>query len=935
MPASHFTSHRSRIVACLTSPPNWFARPPQPTAVCHASKMRKPLRTPNLTPQNRKTPRMTLRHTAAAALLALTALFAATSGQAQRLPTNARPDRYTLAITPNIPAATFAGTETIDVTLAAPSATITLNSLEIQIQSVTADGKPGTVSYDPAKEQATFTFPRPLHAGHVALNIAYTGILNDKLRGFYLSKTATQTLAVTQFESTDARRAFPSFDEPAFKATFDISLTVPKADTVISNTNVIADTAAAASASGDQAAHTMTFARTPKMSTYLVAFLVGDFDCSSSGSADGIPIRVCSTPDKVKLTHFALSAAEHFLSYYDNYFGIKYPMPKLDLIAIPDFEAGAMENFGAITYRETDLLVDDQDGINAKKNVASVVAHEMAHQWFGDMVTMQWWDNIWLNEGFATWMQDKAAGEWHPDWHYEQGVADDLDGTLNTDASRTTHPIRQSANTPAEIAELFDGISYGKAGAVIGMVEHWLGPDVFRQGVHNYLAAHLYANATAEDFWNAQTATSHQPVDKVMASFVEKPGVPLLTFSDKQPGGNPVTQKRFFLDPPTGGDKRDEEQATNTSRGWVIPVCLKTSGAPRCQLVNGDTAAVQMPSDAPFFYANADDKGYFRAAYSPAQLKAINAGVETQLSVPERIGYIGDRWALTRAGQGSVGDFLDLALALKQDPNSAILDSTLGTINQIRTRIAGGTDATAADDRAKLDAIIRAQYEAIYDALPAKPATFDAQQIRTELYGALGEAGDQAILTQARQITDDLLSGKKIDSDLVDVSVALAATTGDTDFYDRILAVGQRSTDPGFQIEALQILTRFHDPALVVRTLEYATSGQVRNQDSWILIAIELNQRETRAVAWPWVQAHWDKVAAQLTTSSGAQLVSATGSFCSVDDRNQVASFFATHKVDAAERSLAKALDSIDACVRLRETQEPKLHAWLAAHPAQ
>ncbi len=878
---------------------------------------------PNPASENRMTFRMTLRRTAAATLLVLTAAFYA---QAQRLPTNARPDHYTLAITPNIPAATFAGAETIDLTLAAPSTTITLNSLEIQIQSVTANGAAGTVSYDPAKEQASFSFPKPLPAGHVALKIAYTGILNDKLRGFYLSKTATQTLAVTQFESTDARRAFPSFDEPALKATFDISLTVPKADTVISNTNVVSDTP---TPSGDN--HTMTFARTPRMSTYLVAFLVGDFDCSSSGSADGIPIRVCSTPDKVKLTHFALSAAEHFLSYYDTYFGIKYPMPKLDLIAIPDFEAGAMENFGAITYRETDLLVDDQDSINARKNVASVVAHEMAHQWFGDMVTMQWWDNLWLNEGFATWMQDKAAGEWHPDWHYEQGVADELDGTLNTDASRTTRPIRATADTPAQIAEMFDGIAYGKAGAVIGMIEHWIGPDVFRQGVHNYLAAHLYANATAEDFWNAQTATSHQPVDKVMSSFVEKPGVPLLTFADQQPAGDPVSQKRFFLDPPTGGDKRDEEQATNTSRGWVIPVCLKTSGEPRCELVNSETAAVQLPASAPFFYANADDKGYFRTAYTPAQLKAISNVAETQLSVPERIGYIGDRWALTRAGQGSVGDFLDLALELKQDPNSAILDSTLGTINQIRSRIANDSQ----DDRDKLDAVIRAQYGPVFASLGPKPATYDAQQIHTELYGALGEAGDQAILAQAKQLTDDLLSGKKVDSDLVDVSVALAATTGNSDFYDRILAVSQRSTDPGFQMEALQILTRFRDPALVVRTLEYATSGQVRNQDSWILIAIELNQRETRAIAWPWVQAHWDKVAAQLTTSSGAQLVGATGSFCSVEDRNQVASFFATHKVEAAERSLAKALDAIDACVRLKQTQEPKLRAWLATHPAQ
>ena len=869
---------------------------------------------------------MTLRHTSTLLVLAL--VSTAGISKAQRLPANAKPDHYTLSISPDIKDATFSGTETIDLTLASASKTVTLNALELQIQSVTAARQSAVVSYDPSKEQATFTFAKALPAGKHSLQIAFTGILNDKLRGFYLSKTAARNYAVTQFESTDARRAFPSFDEPALKATFTVSLTVDAGDTVISNTNIVSDTPAS------PGKHTLAFAPTPRMSTYLVAFLVGDFDCSTHGSSDNIPIRVCSTPDKVKLTHFALESAEHFLQYYDTYFGIKYPMPKLDLIAIPDFEAGAMENFGAITYRETDLLVDDDDAINAKKNVASVVAHEMAHQWFGDMVTMQWWDNLWLNEGFATWMQDKAANDWHPAWNYPQDVASSLDGTLNSDASRTTRTIRAEADTPAQIAEMFDGIAYGKAGAVIGMIENWVGPDVFRQGVHNYLAAHLYANATAEDFWNAQTATSKLPVDKVMSSFVDRPGVPLLTFKDKQAAGIPVTQKRFFLDPGAPVDKRDEAQASNVSAGWTIPVCLKTSGAPQCQLVSSDTAAVTLPSGLPFFYANAIDKGYFRVAYTPSQLKAITAQAETALTVPERIGFVGDRWALTRAGQGSVGEFLDLALALKTDPNAAVLDTTLGSISDVRARIA--TD----EDRDKLNAVIRAQYGPIYASMgpggdSAKSDSYDRHQIRTELYDTLGAAGDPAVLAHAREITNALFEGKKPNEpDLIDASVALAASTGDDDFYNKILTVSQKTPDPSLQIESLQILTRFKNPKLVVETLEYAVSGNVRNQDSWILIAIELSQRETREIAWPWVQQHWDKVSAQLTTSSGAQLVGATGSFCSVSDHKEVADFFATHKVEAAERSLAKALDSIDACVRLKQSQEPNLHAWLAAHPA-
>ena len=262
------------------------------------------------------------------------------------------------------------------------------------------------------------------------------------LRGFYLSKTPKRNYAVTQFEPTDARRAFPCFDEPALKATYEVSLTIDKADTAISNTNMTAD-----EPGPTPGKHTVRFAQTPRMSTYLVAFLVGDFQCTK-GESDGVPIRACSTPDKVALTPYAVKAAEFVLHYYDTYFGIKYPMPKLDMVAIPDFEAGAMENFGCITYRETDFLVDEQHGSErAKQEVAQVVAHEMAHQWFGDMVTMQWWNNLWLNEGFATWMENKPVAAWHPEWDIPAQEAASLNNTLNLDAQAMTRTIRAEANT--------------------------------------------------------------------------------------------------------------------------------------------------------------------------------------------------------------------------------------------------------------------------------------------------------------------------------------------------------------------------------------------------------------------------------------------------------------------------------------------------------
>jgi aminopeptidase N len=841
---------------------------------------------------------------------------------AQRLPANVRPEHYALAITPDIANATFSGTETIDVTLASSSKTVALNALELEIQSVTANGQAGAVTFDPTKEQATFTFAHAIPAGHATLAVTFTGILNDKLRGFYLSKTRERSYAVTQFEATDARRAFPCFDEPALKATFDVSLTVDAGDTVISNTNMISDNPAGVGK------HTQVFATTPKMSTYLVAYLVGDFACTK-GKSDGVPIRVCSTPDKVDLTRFAVKAAEHFLHYYDDYFGIKYPMPKLDLIAIPDFEAGAMENFGAITYRETELLVEDKDSsINSRKSVAVTVAHEMAHQWFGDMVTMQWWDNLWLNEGFATWMENKAADEWHPEWHFPQDVASDMNDTLNYDAARTTRTIRAKAETPADIQEMFDGIAYGKAGAVIGMIENWIGPDVFRQGVHNYLAAHLYANATAEDFWNAQTANSKQPVDKVMSSFVDKAGVPLLSISAETGKGVATTERRFYLD----------SSVANKDKGdWTIPACVKTADGQQCLLVGPGTKELgakelnaAQGGKLPFFYANAGEKGYYRVAYTPEQVKAIIAAAETGLTAPERIGFLGDRWALTRAGEGSVGDYLDLAFALKTDTNAQVLDTALNTIEQIRNKIA------ADDDRLKLDAVIRAQLGPVYAALgkDKKDDSYDQQEIRTELFQALGEAEDPAVLQHARELTDALFEQHKTpEPEVIDASVAIAAAEGDENFYEAMMSVVEGSSkDPGLQTEVLEMLARFRAPALVKRTLEYAVSGNVRNQDSWVLIAIELSQAKTREIAWPWVQAHWDQVKAQLTTASGADLISAVGSFCTVEQRDEVKNFFTTHKVDAADRTLAKSLDGIDACVRLRAAQEPRLREWLAAH---
>ncbi len=856
------------------------------------------------------------------AILPVLALGASVA-QAQRLPTDAHPHHYDLHLTPDLQAATFAGQETIDLSLDQASKTVTLNAADIQFDTVTGaspnlnGGNPQTaeVSLDPDKQQATFTFPAEIPAGPVALHIRYTGILNSKLRGFYLSKTKRRNYAVTQFESTDARRAFPSFDEPAMKATFDIALTVDSGDTVISNTNQTSDKPAG------PGKHNLTFARTPEMSTYLVAFLVGDFECTS-GSSDGVPIRGCATPDKVQLTHLAVTSAEHILHFYDTYFGIKYPMPKLDMIALPDFEAGAMENFGCITYRETDLLVDEKTApVPAKKSVVSVVAHEMAHQWFGDMVTMEWWNNIWLNEGFATWMSAKASAEFHPEWGFPEDTALSLQNTLNLDAQKTTHPIRATANTPAEINEMFDGISYGKGGAVLGMVEHFIGPEVFQKGVHNYLEAHLYANATAEDFWNAQTAASHQPVDVIMKSFIVEPGVPLLKLGAVAGGKLPVEQSRFYLRPAAGGDS-----AAGSGQTWTIPVCFD----PRtCHLLKPGEGSLPAPPASQPLFANAASKGYYRTEYTAKQTDDLIPRAESALSPPERIAFAGDTWAMTVAGKQDVGEYLRLVAAWHADPDPAVLQSFREPLQTMRDHLTEGPGQTRA-----LDTLVQKDFAQPYAALgkPAAGEDYRVSQRRAELFALLGDAGDPAAIRSARTISNGALFGnKKEDPALTDAAILVAAAHGDANLYDRLLKLSQTESDPVLKHQELFSLGRFTDPALVKRTLDYATSGSVRNQDSGALIGLMLRRPETREETWKYMNEHWDRVKTQLTPFSGARIVAAAGSFCSESKHAEVASFFAAHPVNASERTLAKALDSISDCVQLHREQAGKLSSFLQA----
>ncbi len=880
-------------------------------------------------------------------LICILFLILATLASAQRLPTGVVPEHYALTFTPDLAAATFSGDELIQVNLQRPTSAITLNSAEIQFQKATvkqgASSQEARVGLDPEKEQATLTLATPLAAGPASIQIQFTGILNDKLRGFYLAKTQQRRYATTQFESTDARRAFPSFDEPALKATFDIALVVDSGDTAISNGRIISDTPGPGAGK-----HTLKFSTTPKMSTYLVAMAVGDFQCVEGG-AGGIPIRVCGTPDKKPLGEVALRYAQEILKYYNQYYGIQYPYGKLDVVGVPDFEAGAMENTAAIFYRESLLFIDDKNSsVDAHAAVFLVLAHEMAHQWFGDLVTMKWWDNIWLNEGFANWMEKKPMQELHPEWNANLEAVRDTNNALQLDSLRNTHAIRAKAETPDEINELFDSISYDKGAAVMRMIESYLTPEVFRRGVNVYLRKFQYANATAEDFWNTMTQASGRPVDKIMPTFINQPGEPLVKVkaecvtpkaqavkassrkgrrSRKPVQPHPKTeitlsQQRFFLD----------GNADSSSQLWVIPVCIKTAdNKPFCQLLGEKQQVVPVVGCSPWVFTNANAVGYYRTEYDAEDQKKLNGVVVTGLGTAERMSLINDEAALIHAGKEKIGPFLDLISAVNVDPQRAVVESYARMLDSIDSYL------LTPSDRETYHGWLRTVFRPMLAKLgwTATPGESDQTHVlRADLVDILGRlARDPETIRESTALARRYLQDPhSVDPTMAGTVLVVAATAGDASLLDEYIQAMHRMKSPEQFYNVAQAMAEFRGPELAERVLQQGIAPETRNQDAPHLIAAVLANPVNEDYAWTWIKDHWADVEKKITMSSGVEIVFSAGSFCDAGHRDDVQRFFSEHKVPSAERALKQVTERINSCISYRDRQQTSLAEWLGGH---
>jgi len=848
---------------------------------------------------------------------------------AQRLPEVARPENYRLVFTPDLEKATFEGDETISIQVLKPTSEITLNAADITFHdvSITSGGATQTakVTLEKEKEMVVLAVEKPLAAGPATVHITYSGILNNEMRGLYLGKDDQgRKYAATQFEATDARRAFPSFDEPDYKATFDITAVADKGEVAISNQKVISDTP------GPGEKHTVRFATTAKMSSYLAALIVGNFEYIE-GEADGIPIRVYATSGKKEMGKFALESAEHVLRYYDKYFAIKYPYGKLDLVGLPDFSAGAMENTGCITFREVILLIDEQHGsVDLKKGIVNVIAHEMAHQWFGDLVTAKWWDDIWLNEGFATWMESKPVEAWKPEWNVNLDDVVGTAGSLNVDSLSNTRPIHQAAETPGQIIELFDGIAYGKAAAVLRMLEAYLGEETFRAGVNAYLKQHQYANATADDFWNAQAKTSRQPVDKIMPTWVRQAGAPIVNVKAQCSGSSTnvtLTQKRYYFD-------RSKFEEANDQL-WQIPLCLKGSatadGVPKCELLAKKEETFTLPGCSTWVLANAGANGYYREGFNADMVRALANDAESKLTPGERIALENDIWASVRVGREPVGDYLALAQSLLSDPNRPVMEDMLGGLNYLGKHLVNDGDRDAY--RAWLRQYLTPAMKEL--GWEPKPGESDEQKtMRSRLFGALGyDARDPEALAQARKIADQALADpSSVDRELAESALPLAALNGDAEFYDKLLMAMKNPKSPEEYYLYFFTLPQFSDPKLLERTLEYAISPEVRSQDALQLVTSVLANPTGEKLAWDFIRQHWTEVEKAGGPFASAQVVGATSVFCDAGLRDQVTAFFTAHKVAAAERTYKQSIERINNCVDFKTQQQSQLASWLGEH---
>jgi puromycin-sensitive aminopeptidase len=807
-----------------------------------------------------------------------------------RLPHTVTPDHYDLTLAPDLVTCRFEGTAAIRVSVHEAVSEIVVNAADLEIHSAVvrdAAGREqeGTVTVDETLERAAVAFPEALAIGAAMLTITFTGTINDQLRGFYRSTFTdadgvTQTIATTQFESTDARRAFPCWDEPEHKATFQVHLFVADGLLGLSNTAVVSTREAD---SGDW----VTFDTTMKMSTYLVAFVVGPLVVTDPVDVDGVPLRVACVPGREPLTAFALEIGAHALRFLAGYFDIPYPAGKLDLVALPDFAFGAMENLGCVTFRETALLVDPASSSRVElERVADVVSHEIAHMWFGDLVTMKWWNGIWLNEAFATFMELATVDAYRPEWERWVSFSTERAVAMVTDALASTRPIEYEVVSPGDAEGMFDVLTYQKGGAVLRMLETYLGPDRFRDGIRLYLDRHRYANTETTDLWDAIEEATGEPVRTIMDSWILQGGHPVVTASSAG-GALAVTQQRF----------RSVPADDDASVRWEVPLLIRNgAGESSRTLLSEASASLPVGGGGPVV-VNAGGWGVFRTRYTGELRDSVLAAYDS-LEPIERYNLVSDTWATVLAGQSTIGEFVDLAGRLGAERNASVWEAVvdgLGTMYRSMPAV-GGFESW-------VQGTLGPVFEDVgWDAVAGEPD--GVPKLRAALLMALGTIGGSAAVQERARA----LHGSEVPPDLAGAIVSVVAWNGTDADYEEFWRRIREAATPQEEVRYLFRLSGFPSAPLLLRTLE-AVTGEIRTQNGAFVIGSAIANRVAGRMAWDWLVEHWDEILARIPNNSHARMLEGIVRLTDPASVSDVAAFLAEHPLRAGKKQVEQMLE--------------------------
>jgi len=844
-----------------------------------------------------------------------------------RLPSTIIPTRYDLEIWPDLEGTTFEGSVLISVQVTERCSQIVLNAVDLDIQRVWVQPEganspnpiPATVLVNAELERITLELSQELSAGHAKINLRFTGTFNEQLVGFYQSRfgeTEEQVLAVTQFESTHARRCFPCFDEPAFKAVFSITLTVPDHVLAVSNSAQIGREEL------DGSVARITFADTMAMSTYLVAFVIGPLQATEPRMVAGvngpIPLRVIFPPGSAHLCDFALDVAEAGLKFFENYYGIAYPGDKVDLVAVPDFAFGAMENLGCITFREVLLLVDPNEATQPElQRVADVINHELAHMWFGDLVTMKWWNGIWLNEAFATFMEITATNALRPDWDVWTSFGLARAAAFDTDALQSTRPIEFEVISPAEAEAMFDILTYEKGASVVRMLEQYLGAEVFRSGIKNYLEQHAYGVTETSDLWDALERVSGEPVRRIMDSWIFRGGHPLITVESTDTGLR-LSQERFSYASSQPGASRSEAEL------WPTPMVLSTrvgSAGPvrEHRILLEQPLELDLGGSCEVVQANPGGNGFFRIGLSNSLRTALVT--DSSSSSVELFVLLDDSWAGFLAGSVSLTEIEKLLRALcKIESDPAVWRRISGVLNELH-RLQGLTEAKQSRQLVvqlcspALNAVEQLLAEPQLLTLPDRERSEELRSVLFLLLGGIG--GDEALRAQARE----LWKLDSVDTSLRSAAIEVLAASATANEHTQLIQAWRESATPQEELRFLNALVGTEDPEQFAQILNLALV-EVRTQNAPYLLRRAISHPQLGQQAWEFVTNHWSEMCERFPSSSLPRMLEGIRAVTDRPHAQRISAFIDTTTIPSGQRVLQQHRErmwvSVVAAERLR-----------------